>query len=89
VIVCWLLALAVAAGLLYLSFGMFAFGAVFAGFAIGTAGLIVYWSGWSWLLFGFLCTPAEAMSEFDGKKWTVLAVVTAIPILGLIALPSP
>ncbi|MFP4026467.1 MAG: zinc-ribbon domain-containing protein [Candidatus Brocadiia bacterium] len=53
---------------------------IFASFAIGAGGVMLYWTALSWLLYGYICLPVEAMSEFEGKHWTVLFLASILPV---------
>jgi hypothetical protein len=76
------------ASILTLAFSAIAFGlAVFfirmgvliTAFAIGGGAVMIYWTGWSWLLCGYVATPVEAMSDFQGKHWFALMMLTVVP----------
>ena len=55
-------------------------GVVFAAFAAGGGSIICYWSALSWILYGEVCSPIEALAEFQSKHWTVLIMATLIPV---------
>jgi hypothetical protein len=62
------------------AFIMLQYGVVFTAFAAGGGGVLLYWTAWCWLLFGEVVVPVEAMSEFQGRHWMVLALVTFVPM---------
>lgn len=61
-------------------------GGMIAGMCIGGFALVIYWAAVSWVLYGYICMPAEALAEFDGKKWLILIMVTVAPIAAVFAL---
>jgi len=63
----------------WLSLFMIQMGGLIAAFAIGGGGVMVYWMSLSWLLYGYIVVPVEAMSEFQGKHWTALVLATLVP----------
>ena len=79
VIIFALLAVALAAVGIYMAVFFLEFGAFIFVFFIGGAAVLVYWAAMCWLLSGSLCTPVEAMSEFDGRHWLAFILLTAIP----------
>ena len=80
VIIMSVLALALAGAGLWLTLFLFTMGAMISAFGIGAGAVIIYWTAWSWLLYGRVCVPAEAMAEFDGRKWFVFVLATVVPI---------
>lgn len=73
-------ALMVAGAVGYLALFLLGFGALISAMAIGGFAVVIYWTAWCWMMYGYLCMPAEAMVEFDGKKWTMLLLATAAPV---------
>jgi len=74
--------------LLGIAFALFAFwlavfilqlGGMISAFAIGGGGMLIYWTCVSWLLYGYIVVPVEAMTEFQGKHWMALVLATLIP----------
>jgi hypothetical protein len=82
VIIMSVIALAAAGVLAWLSLLMFVFGAAFAGFLIGAAAMICYWAVITWLMYGVLCAPSEALSEFNSAQWTIFALLAMLPVVG-------
>ena len=54
-------------------------GAPLSSFSIGAGGLILYWCGVIWLMYGEVCVPVEGLVEFREKHWIALVVATVIP----------
>jgi hypothetical protein len=80
VLVMFLISLPVAAGIVWLGFTLIAFGGIISGFAIAGFGMVVYWAGLSWLIYGYVCLPSEAMAEFDARRWSVMLVLGLGPV---------
>jgi len=80
VLIMSILAFAASAGVGWLGLNMVAFGAFFAGFAIAGFAVVIYWTAWAWLIYGYVCLPAEALADFDGKRWTMMFLTTAVPV---------
>lgn len=80
--------LALAAGLGWLSYFLLRLGDIFFGPAIGVFAIITYWAAWSWVLNGEVCMLTDALVEFDGRKWLVMVLLTAAPLIVLICLPT-
>jgi len=72
-----LLVSAVCLGVTILLLGL---GAWITMFITGGAAVMVYWTALSWLLYGHVCSPVEALAEFQGKHWTFLILMTCTPI---------
>jgi len=79
-LICSLLTLIGAALVVGLAVFIIALGAVISGLFIAGFGMVMYWSAVSWILYGYVTLPSEAMAEFDGKKWTVFLLATFLPI---------
>jgi hypothetical protein len=79
-IICSLLAFALSGVGFALAFWLFAFGAALTGFAAGGGAMILYWSAWSWILYGDVCSPVEALAELQSRQWFVLMLVTVVPM---------
>jgi hypothetical protein len=62
---------------------MFTFGAIFAAFAAGAVGVIIYWSAVTWLLCGYVCTPSEGMTEFRSNHWWAFTLLGFGPFLAI------
>ena len=80
VLVCSIITFVLALIALWLAAAMLVNGVWITMFFCGAGGIILYWTAWSWLLVGDVCVPVEAMAEFQGKHWTMLIMVTVIPI---------
>jgi hypothetical protein len=76
--------LVLAAFVMGLATMVFMMGAVFSGFFIGAAAVVMYWSAMAWLLYGYVCMPAEALAEFDSTRWLVFVILTVAPIGALL-----
>lgn len=63
---------------------LMAFGAVLTAFGAGGGSMILYWTAWSWLLYGAIASPTEALAELRSRHWFVLILVTAAPLGGAI-----
>jgi len=48
-------------------------------FAVGGGGVVIYWTALSWLLYGYIVVPVEAMAEFRGKHWMAFLLATSVP----------
>jgi len=79
VLICAVGGIAVSAGILWLALLMLGFGALITAFFIGGAGIIVYWASVSWVLYGYVASPTEALAEFESKHWVAFFLLTAIP----------
>ncbi len=80
VVILFALAMPIAAGLGYLGVFLLMLGAVFSGGAVAAFGLVVYWTAWTWVLFGDTCFPSEALAEFDSIRWLLMVLLTVTPI---------
>ena len=58
---------------------MLSLGVAITAFAAGGGGIIMYWAGLSWLLYGYVCSPVEAMAEFESKHWMAFVIATCLP----------
>lgn len=85
VLIMSLVALPVAAGLVGLGLALFSIGGVFAGMAVAAFGMVTYWAAVAWLIYGYVCLPGEALSEFDGTRWMVFALLASAPMVALFA----
>jgi hypothetical protein len=79
VVIPFVLAMPLAAGLGYLGFFLLSMGGLFGGVAIAAFGLVVYWAAWTWMIYGYVCMPAEALAEFDGKRWLLFVLASVVP----------
>jgi hypothetical protein len=80
VVVLFILAIPIAAGLAGLGLSLLMLGLVFTGPAIAAFGLLTYWTAWAWVFFGDVCMPADALAEFGTAQWLLMLLVTALPI---------
>ena len=80
VIICSLLAFAVGAVGFALGAWLLAMGAALTAFAAGGGGVILYWTAWSWILYGAVCSPVEALADLNSRQWFVLMLVTVVPM---------
>lgn len=62
-----------------LAFFMLGFQVYVTACFIGAGGVILYWTGLSWIMYGYVCSPIEAMTEFQSRHWIVLVMATVIP----------
>jgi len=62
-----------------LTFMMLGFQVYITAVFVGSGGVVIYWTAFSWMMYGYVCTPVEAMSEFRGVHWFVLLLATLIP----------
>jgi len=83
VLIMSIVALVVAAGVGGLALYIFLLGAVITGFFIGGFAVVIYWTALSWLMFGDVVMPAEALSEFQGKHWWALMLFTLVPLAAM------
>ena len=79
VVVMSVIAIAVAGALLWLAMFLLGMGGLFAAFAIGAFALVTYWTAVSWLIYGYICLPAEAMAEFNGTQWFAFMLTNVLP----------
>ncbi|MGD2173982.1 MAG: zinc ribbon domain-containing protein [Candidatus Brocadiaceae bacterium] len=86
VLVMSILAMGIAVPVGWLGMFLFLLGAVFSGVAVLGFALLMYGTGWVWLLYGYICLPSEALAEFDGTRWTVFMLLVLAPICVLFAL---
>ncbi len=80
VIVCSILALAMSGVCFWTALMLLQFHVIFATFAAGAGGVLLYWTALCWMLYGHVYTPVEAMAEFRSKHWMVLVGMTVAPI---------
>ena len=73
--------LLVALVVLWFALFVLAMGAVLTAFAIGGAAVLLYWTSLGWLLYGALCSPVEALSEFKNRHWWAFIMANALPAL--------
>ena len=74
-----LLGIALALVAFWLAVFFLQLGGAISAFAIGGGGMVVYWTSLSWLLYGYIVVPVEAMAEFQGKHWMALVLATTVP----------
>jgi len=86
VIVASLLAFVAAAIIGAFCFTWAVFGLLMEAIFVGAFAVVAYWAGITWILCGYVCLPAEALAEFDGRKWTILFVLTVLPLALFLAL---
>ncbi len=79
VLIASLAAIAFALMALWLAVFILQMGAMISAFAIGGAGVMVYWTALGWLLYGYICVPVEAMCEFQSKHWMALVMASVVP----------
>jgi hypothetical protein len=66
----------------WLGFFLLTLGGLIAGFMIAGFGLVIYWTALSWIIYGYICLPSEALAEFEGAQWTVFLLLGFAPIVG-------
>lgn len=54
----------------------------------GLLGLACCFTALTWLLYGYVVMPTEAVVEFDGRKWLVLIALTVITVAIVASLPA-
>lgn len=59
-----------------------------AGLVTGLLALMCYCTALTWLLYGYVVVPTEAVVAFDGRKWLALIALTVVPIAIVAAVPS-
>ena len=79
VIVMSIVGVLVAGAAFWMASFLFTMGGLLSAFSIGGAGMILYWTAWSWLLYGYICNPVEAMAEFQSRHWVALFLATVVP----------
>ena len=79
------LAMLGAVPLAYLGLGILVMGAPFSGIMIVGFALMTWATGWAWLLCGYVCLPAEALTEFNSTKWTVWVMAAVAPVVAVAA----
>ncbi len=65
-----------AVGLGWMGVFVLMLGAIFSGGAIAAFGLIVYWTAWAWVFYGYVCFPSEALADFNSTQWLLMILVT-------------
>jgi len=83
VLICSILCLFVSAAIIWFALLVFGMGGMIGSFFIGGFGFIVYWSALSWLLYGYVVFPSEALAEFGSRHWFVFVLATLGPIAAL------
>jgi hypothetical protein len=72
VVFCSLLALALSVVVFGLALFILSMGGLISCFWIGAAGGLLFWTSLSWVMYGSLAHPVEAMADFQEKHWIVL-----------------
>jgi ribosomal protein L40E len=49
-------------------------------FLTGLLALVCYVTSLTWLLYGYVVVPWEAVVVFDGRKWLALIALTVVPV---------
>jgi hypothetical protein len=80
VLIMSLVAMVIAGALAWLALFLALFGAL-AAFMIGGAGIVCYWTGIIWLMYGTLSSPSEALSDFDSVQWLIFVLLGMLPII--------
>jgi hypothetical protein len=83
VLVCSGLVLLLSIVVAWLGLLVFSLGAVFAGLSMIGFGLMMYTTAFIWVMYGYVCLPAEALTEFDGAKWMVVFLIAIAPVVYL------
>ncbi len=55
---------------------------------IGLLAMVFYCTALTWLLYGYVCVPSEAVVEFDGRQWLLMIALTVLPIAVIASLPG-
>jgi hypothetical protein len=74
------IAILIAAAIGGLALYMGVLGAVISACLIGGFGMLIYWTALSWVLYGDVVMPSEALSEFRAKHWWALVMLTLTPL---------
>ncbi len=86
VIIVSLLVMALSVPVGYLGVILFLMGGVIAAVMVLGFALMMWGTGWLWLLYGYLCLPSEALADLEGYKWTIWILLVLAPITLLFAL---
>lgn len=62
------------------------FGTLFPAVAVGAVALIVYAQAVAWILIGRFELLHDALAEFDGRAWTLFAIIVWGPFFVVLAL---
>ncbi len=54
----------------------------------GVLAMVFYCTVLTWLLYGYVCVPSEAVVEFDGRQWLLMIGLTVLPIAVIAGLPG-
>ncbi len=82
------LVLAAAAGVGYLAVRCLEYNLLPATLLAGLLAMVLYCTALTWLLYGYVCVPSEAVVEFDGRKWLLMIALTVLPIAVVASLPG-
>ncbi len=77
-----------AAGMGFLGLKCLEFNLLPATLLAGLVAMVLYCTALTWLLYGYVCVPSEAVVEFDGRRWLLLIALTVLPIAILAGLPG-
>jgi hypothetical protein len=83
---CAAAALVLAGGLGYLTVHLLQADAVPPSILTGVLAMVFYCTGLTWLLYGYVCVPTQAVVEFDGRRWLVVLGLSLAPIVILAGL---
>ena len=81
-------ALVVAGGLGYLTMRLLQHDAIPPTLLTGLFAMAFYCTGLTWLLYGYVCVPTQAVVEFDGRRWLALLGLSLLPVIALASLPG-
>lgn len=86
VLILSIIVLAISALVMWLGLSIFALGGLITCFWIGGAGVLLFWTALSWIMYGHLANPVEALAEFEGKHWTVFTFLTGLLVVAFVLL---
>ncbi len=81
-----LLPIAVAIG--YLGLFLTALGGMIAGILIAGFAMVIWCTAVAWMIYGYLAMPAEALADFDAKRWVAFLLLGSAPVTIGLALMS-
>ncbi len=84
VLIMSVLAILASAPLAWVSVMMVGFGVFITGFLVAGFALLTYATGVLWLLYGYVCWPAEGLSDLEGRKWVIFALLAILPVVAIL-----
>jgi len=65
-----------------------ALGGMICGILIAGFAMVIYCTAVVWMIYGYLAMPAEALADFDAKRWVAFLLLGSAPVTIGLALMS-